>query len=460
MKRFALLLLTLSAACADTRVDDPARLAELVAQAAPGEVFVIPAGTYRDLNLRLSGHGTAAAPITIRAERVGEVVLSGNSTLRIGGEWLVVEGLSFRDGGVTGQVIQFRIDSDESASNCRLTRCSIVAYNPPDNDTDTKWIGIYGQNNRVDHCELTGKTNGGTTLVVWVGETPDRHRIDHNYFGPRQRLGRNGGETIRIGTSGVSMNSSQCVVEDNFFEGCDGELELISNKSCDNVYRRNTFSRCAATLTLRHGNRCTVEGNLFDGDGVKGSGGVRVIGEDHVVINNAFVNLAGTGSRSALAIMQGIPDSPLHGYFQVKRPRIAYNTFVGCASPVEMGTKGSGTELPPLDGTFSHNLIAGGARPVIKQLADPMGWTFTDNLVDGEDPGADGFRRVETLGLTEVFRLTPTSPAIEAGPAGPEFDVDGQRRDARPDLGCDELSDSPATPLPTKESVGPRADGQ
>ncbi|NND98671.1 MAG: hypothetical protein HKN47_15220 [Pirellulaceae bacterium] len=33
-----------------------------------------------------------------------------------------------------------------------------------------------------------------------MGETIRRHRIDHNHFGARPELGRNGGETIRIGT--------------------------------------------------------------------------------------------------------------------------------------------------------------------------------------------------------------------------------------------------------------------
>ena len=36
----------------------------------------------------------------------------------------------------------------------------------------------------------------------------NRHRIDHNYYGPRPPLGSNGGETIRIGTSDESLSAS------------------------------------------------------------------------------------------------------------------------------------------------------------------------------------------------------------------------------------------------------------
>ena len=138
----------------------------------------------------------------------------------------------------------------------------------------------------MDHCYLAGKTSESPTLQIEADGTPNRHRIDHNHFGPRSPLGRNGGETIRVGYSGQSMNVSATLVEQNLFERCDGELEIISNKSCENIYRGNTFLDCAGMLTLRHGNRCLVEGNFFFARNKKGSGGIRVIGEDHTVINN------------------------------------------------------------------------------------------------------------------------------------------------------------------------------
>jgi poly(beta-D-mannuronate) lyase len=115
----------------------------------------------------------------------------------------------------------------------------------------------------MDHCYLAGKTNDSPTLQIEVGSSPNRHLIDHNHFGPRPPLGRNGGETIRVGYSHQSMSNSCTTVEHNLFDRCDGELEIISNKSCENVYRFNTFLDCAGMFTLRHGNRCLVEGNFF-----------------------------------------------------------------------------------------------------------------------------------------------------------------------------------------------------
>ena len=65
-----------------------------------------------------------------------------------------------------------------------------------------QFVSIYGARNRVDHCYIAGKTTQGTTMVVWLSnESTDqgKHQIDHNHFGPRPKLGKNGGETILDG---------------------------------------------------------------------------------------------------------------------------------------------------------------------------------------------------------------------------------------------------------------------
>ena len=71
------------------------------------------------------------------------------------------------------------------------------------------------------------------------------------------------GETIRIGTSANSMESSRTIVENNTFKNCDGEIEIISNKSANNIFRNNLFLESKGSLTLRHGNNALVEGNVF-----------------------------------------------------------------------------------------------------------------------------------------------------------------------------------------------------
>ncbi len=71
---------------------------------------------------------------------------------------------------------------------------------------------------------------------------------------------------MRIGTSDYSMEISATIVEGNYFEYCNGEVELISIKSCENRILNNTFFESEGGVCLRHGNRNEVAGNYFIGN--------------------------------------------------------------------------------------------------------------------------------------------------------------------------------------------------
>lgn len=346
---------------AETRMAaNVSELARAVADSRPGDTVVLRDGEWRDAALVVHGED-----IAVRAETPGKVVLSGRSTLSISGARVEVNGLLFSGAVTESDLIRFRTSTSRLAVECRLTECAVVDSNPPDNGTNTKWVSLYGARNQVDHCYFAGKTNLGTTLVVWLpaGGESNYHWIHHNHFGPRPVLGVNGGETIRVGDSATQTVRSYTLVEANYFDQCDGEVEIISNKSCENVYRGNTFENCAGTLTLRHGDRCLVMDNHFYGQGKRNTGGVRVIGEDHRVLGNYFEGLRGTGTRAALCLMNGIPDSPPAGYFQVKRALVAYNTIVDCTEAAVVGYSSSAeTSLAPEDCLFAENAATGEAR--------------------------------------------------------------------------------------------------
>lgn len=299
-----------------------------------GDTLVWTDGEYSGKVLTLKGTGTAAAPIVLRAQTPGQVKLTTKSRLTLDGTYIEVQGFVFEGNNTsTDHVVSFT----SASSHCRLTECSIQSFNPTDATKDFKWVSLKGQQNRVDHCLFENKTNAGTLLVVWLEENiVPYHLIDHNYFGYRianvDDKGKelNGQEIIRIGDSGSSMQEAHCTVERNYFEQCDGEIETISNKSCGNIYRNNTFYACAGMLTLRHGNGCTVEGNWFFGTGKDASGGVRIIGENHIVRNNYFQDLNGNNYRAGVCVVRGKPNSALNEYFQVKNAEVNGNTFVNC----------------------------------------------------------------------------------------------------------------------------------
>ena len=354
-----------------------------VTAAKPGDSITLSEGEWKDAKLLLDTQGTAEAPVTLRAAQPGKTVITGKSRLRFGGNHLVVTGLFFKGAHHKSDLIEFRKDSKAPSSHCRLTECALVDCNAPQ-AKETRWIGLYGQHNRIDHCWIQGKTTRGTTLVVWLNGQTAEHRIDHNYFGPRPPLKINGGETIRVGDSKSSMQVCRTIVEANCFEQCDGEAEIISNKSCENIYRRNTFRRCSGALTLRHGNDCLVEGNFFFGENSKNAGGVRIIGERHRVTGNLFQDLGGLETRAALCLVNGLKDSPLNGYFQVRDAQITRNTWLNCRQPIYIGQSDEdrGNDLAPQGVVFTGNEILGKTAAVT--IATPGEIRWEENVVSSE----------------------------------------------------------------------------
>lgn len=329
-----------------------------------GDTIVMKNKQWEGDVITIKGEGVAGCPIILRAETAGEVRMQSPSRVIIKGSYIEVSGLNFPKHVFTGgknPIIEFASGS----TYCRLTNTSIDGYNLQDKNIDTKWVSIKGQNHRIDHCYFANKTNMGTTMVVWLvrGEIAG-HRIDHNYFGPRVSLrdlaGKelNGQETIRVGDSSTSLTFANCLVEDNYFEKCNGEIEVISNKSCGNIYRNNVFKECAGTLCLRHGHDCRVEGNVFFADGEAKAGGVRVMGENHVVQHNYFYRVQGESYRAALSLTKGNENTILNRYSQVKNALIDSNVFVDCVCALDVAV-GADTDQPepPLSSKISNNRI-------------------------------------------------------------------------------------------------------
>jgi poly(beta-D-mannuronate) lyase len=383
---------------ADRLVTSPEAYKAAVRASVAGDSVVLADGVWRDFEIVFTGEGTASKPITLRAQTAGKVVISGKSNLRIGGRHLIVSGLTFKDGhSPSSEVIAFRSDSRTLAYDSRLTETVVDGFNKSDRAASDYWIALYGRNNRVDHTHLQGKLNSGVTLAVVLDSAESQqnnHRIDHNYFGPRPPLGANGGETIRVGTSPYSLTKSLTVVEDNYFEGCSGEVEIVSNKSGGNIYRRNVFVRSQGALVLRHGVGNLVEDNVFLGGGAPHTGGVRVINADQTVRNNYFQDLVGADFTSALVMMNGVPNSPLNRYNQVLNARIDKNLFVNVRQVLFGAGADQERTLPPANTTLVGNVFLGsGGQAVFKAMAPTDGLTFEANVVDGVAPlaGVAGF---------------------------------------------------------------------
>ncbi len=467
---FALAPMLLSLHAQSLPVRNVKQFTAAVAAAQPGDTITLRNGMWDNAALLFAADGAVDKNIVLRAETPGGVLLTGNSTLQISGKYLTVDGLTFKDGGIShGDVISFRGKKGTESSYCRLTNTSVIDYNPADRKVNTKWISLHGDHNRVDHCYFAGKTNLGTTLVVWVSDKPNYHVIDSNYFGPRPELGENGGESIRVGTGIVSMQNSHTLVADNLFESCNGEVEIISNKTCENVYRHNTFVNCKGTLTLRNGNHCTVTGNFFFGNHLKNTGGIRITGEDHLIYNNYIAGLAGQGMRSGITIIGGTPASSTRHYNQVKRVNMAHNTLVDNASTLNIDAAADDSgRLPAVDCIIANNIFSGSKGPLVLFQNEPGDVKWNGNIFYGAETGfktlPEGneitdpeFTKADAFG---VMHLSAKSPAINRAALDYPYisiDMDGQPRAHKYDIGADEYSDGPVFLRPvTRADVGPK----
>ncbi|SDS03320.1 poly(beta-D-mannuronate) lyase [Polaribacter sp. KT25b] len=358
-----------------------------IKKAIPGTKIILKNGIWKDAKLDAFGNGTKEKPITIQAETAGKVILSGNSSIDIYGTYIIVSGFWFKEGNPTEKsIVNFKKNDTQFANNCRFTHNTISYYNPEDASVNSHWVDLWGKNNRVDHNNFTGKTNDGTTVVVWLkGEEhiENNHSIDHNFFGPRPDLGKNGGETIRIGTSENSMKSSKTIVENNTFKNCDGEIEIISNKSGDNIFRDNLFIESKGALTLRHGDNALVENNIFIGNNVSNTGGIRIINQGHIIRNNLMIGLTGNNFRGPIVVMNGVPNSPLNRYRQVKNVNIQNNTLINCGSIEFAAGKDDERSLPPTNTIFANNLITNtNGIKILNSSDDISGITLKNNIVD------------------------------------------------------------------------------
>jgi len=427
-------------------VKDFTELNAAIANAAPGDEIVMANGDWTDVQIRFVGYGTEKKPITLKAETYGEVIIKGKSELKLGGEYLVVDGLHFIEGSSPSRaVVEFAINQDTVANHSRFTNSVILDYNKEQRNESDLWVLLKGRHNAVDHCYIAGKSNRGPTIRVDLAgnkNIKNYHKITNNYFGPRPPKGGPSAETIQLGNSFTSMAPSYTLVANNFFDRCNGEVEVISSKTNFNEFRNNVFYKSEGSLVTRHGNYCIIDGNYFIGDiHSEQIGGVRLIGTGHWVTNNYFYNLKGKVFRSPLAVMNGIPKSPLNRYIQVTDVVVAYNSWINCTSPWQFGV-GSNVDqkdvLPaseirserPIRTIVANNLIYNDTEDKYPIVAHDSldGIKFRNNLINNQgisfEHGSDFKQEYFSLSEVEENIVVPSNnlPDIELY-NGFEFDL-------------------------------------
>ncbi len=402
----------------------------------PGDEVIWASGVQTDAVVRLSGaNGTAEAPLTLRSATPQGTIFTGRSRLEIGSDHVIVSGFKFicpSEGKIPSKIIRLRARSKDPAHHCRLTNLHMEQDKPgPSMLTKCKWVVLYGEGHRVDHCTFIGKRTRDNTLTVYLPSDTSkdgvRHRIERNYFADRPdgreaKGSTNGWETIRIGDSKTSHLPARCVVQGNLFERCDGEIEIISNKSCFNLYHGNLFLHCQGQLTLRHGSDCRVQHNIFIGGGQNKTeeSGVRIIGPRHQVEGNFFAFLSGKKTRGTVVLSEGVENGKVNEYLPVTDAVIRHNVILNCAEPFVLGalagkkvSQGKTLDVPPSNSVISDNLILGSGPLVTTLSPNKPDVTLIDNATG---PAWD-----LPLALSSSVTVRPSNrtPALNYTPAFP-----------------------------------------
>jgi len=398
----------LPAGAATYRFSKAAEIIQQLPKSQPGDTIVMADGDYQLSWLKLSCAGTAGQPIVLKAEHplAAHVVGTGCVTLE-GASYMEFSGLDFNM-AATSSIMKF-----QGAHHIRVTGCRFTMSKDKDGQT-SKWILIgdlwdnttcTSGHNRFDHNIFEDKQDGGSLLVIdgahGVPLISQHDTIDHNTFrrvGPRAS---NEKETIRIGVSDLTAQSAWTVVSDNVFEDCDGDPEIVSVKSCDNIIRNNVFRRCLGTLCLRQGSRNTAENNSFYGEGKTaefdgrtiGCGGVRVYGKDHIIRGNYMEGLTGDTWDAGLTITNGDATSTSTNYsahFAPDNVLITGNKLVDCASGMEIGfTNGGKYSKKPTGCVVSDNVFVRSPITIHTQMnANQV--RLENNTVTNTDPEAEG----------------------------------------------------------------------
>ncbi|MEM7656059.1 MAG: chondroitinase-B domain-containing protein [Bacteroidota bacterium] len=322
-------------------------------QASPGDTIVWKSGVYTSVRMDINQDG-----LIVTAEASGTVLFNGVSRTVINGDDITFSGFQYI-GGYIGNLDVIRV----YGSDILITHVNIQNY------TSFKYLRVYEESRRttIRHCNFENRLNldDQNILSILVDDEPGYHKIQHCSFKNFEGIGLDEGiEPIRIGVSSQGDLDSRTLVEYCYFTRCNGDGEIISHKSRQNVYRYNTFeNNPVAELVLRHGDEGIVYGNFF----LNGMGGVRIReGSQHFIFNNYFEDL----DKRVIYLMNDAADplSDIHIY---------HNTVLH-SEEVRLGGPGSN---PPTHVTIANNVFT---SPVDKLFQDDTGTeTWLNNYAFG-----------------------------------------------------------------------------
>ena len=320
------LILVQTASAKDYLVRSPEEFTAVIKKIGAGDAIVIANGTYNNWETTVAVSGTAKKHILIRAQTAGDVIFTGDvyhHIFLITGSYIELQGFIFkgcnifRKDGKDGVLVDFF-----NSKNARLTACTFTGNTAKSQFMPIVIVSGYGEHNRVDNCSFIADVDNLEVQVkITKQDCPKYTLVDHNIFRDKPKVSwslYNGGECVQVGQDPILLGNMvpAAIVRDNKFIHCNGEPEVISNKSTGNRYIKNYFEDCGGELVLRGGHDCLVDSNTFNG----GIGGIRISGTGHTITNNTISN-----TKIAIRLMYGMAKGKLETGFYIAASNCVIN---------------------------------------------------------------------------------------------------------------------------------------
>ncbi|RZK38943.1 MAG: hypothetical protein EOO90_20440 [Pedobacter sp.] len=301
-----------------------------------GDELIIANGSYQNWSLNIPNQGNAKALITIKAEREGEVIFSGEVTqsiFKITGDYVTLKGIRFENCIILKSTPLISLNNTNTS---KITDCIFIANTTKTQFTPLVVFSGNGESNEITNCRFSSNVdNQDVQVKITKDYSPLHTLIADNVFELKRKVSwknNNGGECIQIGQDPVLLGTriSKSTIKSNRFIECNAEGEIISNKSSENTYINNYFENNQGELVLRGGHDCIIVSNIFEG----GSGGIRVNGTGHKIENNQ-INKVNTGIRLMYGMVKG--KAEIGFYVAASNNKIYNNTINSCNIGILIG---------------------------------------------------------------------------------------------------------------------------
>lgn len=283
--------------------------------ANPGDVIVLQgASSMGFFGAVFNRNGTSTDPIVYIPANGITFTSGNNSQWKIRGSDIVFAGFKFSNFLTSGSLIVFESPQRGRFTGNTFTNISVGTDNRPIIDLGMNAAtGTASSHNRLDHNTMDGNLSVGmritppdslpaATRVTYANgiatTTPydeytvafTNNRFDHNIYRNVAAGTVTDRMPLQIGTGEHMVYKTDTMIDNNQFENI--LRQGVNSKTTGEAYLYNSFINMASLgISLRSGDYKRVEGNIFRNVG----SAVKIVGQNHVVVNNIVSNDLGTG---------------------------------------------------------------------------------------------------------------------------------------------------------------------